>query len=694
MKIFKALSVIIYSLTFTGNILAQPAEKVNSNSNLLPGSLKVNQSLPQLGAEVWLEPQFTASYIESLFKLMADNHMQAARIFIGSGNPEMYDNAFASAEKYGVKIQATLSVPERPNSEDDLVSSAQNIKRIVSRYKNSPALETWWLMNEPGNGPSSSPFAMKLFRDWLGIKYGDIKSFNSKWRRNYTSFKEVQYNEAWASASNLSSTVEYLDWFQFSAYRLTWILQWIANEVSKEDNLHQFHTNPAGIFNNLSQYEFPVWRSFLTSLGASIHPAWHFTLLKPDQFAMGIAATCDIIKGGSEPNPFWVSELQSGNNVWSGNRPLGPEAEDIAQWTWTSIGCGAEKVIYWLLNNRSRGGESGEWSMLDFQGKPRDRLETASQIAQVINKEKDFFSGARPLERKVVILLSPESMLILARKAAKDGLAGRSANAHILSALSYYQTLSELGIPAIFKYTDDFEWENKMGCVAIFPNAVAVPEKVVRRAEKFVANGNKLIIDGLTGYFDENEVNVLQTGFFFEKLCGATIKDIRTKEDLFLTHIDNVSELMVAHLWQTEILNHTAVMVGNEGERITAVRNKYGKGEVLWIPMALGLGAWLGKNGPLSELLANEIGSIRTETPITFKQKTNNVIMQILQNGNSYVSVITNGTDEVKEVSLQLNKKLNPQIIFNSTGKEIQFNPLKITLSGSQTIVVKWTALR
>lgn len=531
---------------------------------------------------------------------------------------------------------------------------------------------------------------MKLFREWLEKKYGDIKTFNSIWRRNYTSFDEVQYNEAWATASNLSSTVEYLDWFLFSAYRLTWILQWIADEVSKEDVLHQVHTNPHGIFNNLPQYEFPRWRSFLTSLGASIHPAWHFTLLKRDQYAMGIAATCDIIKGGSEPDPFWVSELQSGNNVWSGNRPLGPEAEDIAQWTWTSIGCGAEKVIYWLLNNRSRGGESGEWSMLDFQGKPSDRLETASEIAKVINKEKDFFSEAKPLERKVVILLSPESMLILARKAAKDGLAGRSANAHIISALSYYQALSELGIPAIFKYTDDFDWESKTGCVAIFPNAVAVPEKVVRRAETFVANGNKLIIDGLTGYFDENEVNVLQSGFFFEKLCGATIKDIRTKEDIFLTRIDNVSELMPAHLWQTEILNNTAEPVGKEEDRLTAVRNKYGKGEVLWIPMAIGLGAWQGKNGPLSELLNNETRFLRTETPISFKQKTNNVIMQILQNGNSYVSVITNGTDEVMEVSLQLNKRLTPEVIYNSSEEDIKINLSKIKLSSRQTIVLKW----
>jgi beta-galactosidase len=405
---------------------------------------------------------------------------------------------------------------------------------------------------------------------------------------------------------------------------------------------------------------------------------------------MGIAATCDIIKGGSEPNRFWVSELQAGNNTWSGNRPLGPEAEDIAQWTWTSIGCGAEKVIYWLLNDRSKGVESGEWSMLDFQGNPSDRLEMASKIAQTMENDKGFFEGARPVDRKVVILLSHESTMVLARKAAKDGLAGRSANAHILSAISYYQALSELGIPAIFKYTDDFDWENKTGYVAIIPNAVAIPQRVVKRAETFVANGNKLIIDGLTGYFDENEVNVLQTGFFFEKLCGATIRDIRTKDNIFTTRIDNVPDPLPVHLWQTEILNHTAQVIGREGDRITAVRNKFGKGEVVWLPMLAGLGAWLDTDNALAQLLKNELTSIATQTPITFKQKTKNVIMQILQNGDSYVTVITNGNDEIQEVSLQVNKKLTPKIIFNTNRGETTFSPAKFKLSGKQTIVIKW----
>lgn len=140
MKALKTAFFVIYSVITVGHVSGQslPEAKVC-----------------QIGAEVWLESHYSAEYIDGLFKLLSDNHMPVARIFVGSGDMKIYDNAFASAEKYGVKIQATLSVSERPESEVDLNRSSQNIKRIVSRYKNSPALETWWLMNEPGNGPSS-----------------------------------------------------------------------------------------------------------------------------------------------------------------------------------------------------------------------------------------------------------------------------------------------------------------------------------------------------------------------------------------------------------------------------------------------------------------------------------------------------------------------------------------------------------
>lgn len=644
---------------------------------------------PRIGTEVYLESWQTQQDLDRLFRILSDHHMPVARIFIPQSGYAQVDMAFAAAEKFGVKIDPTFSVSDRPASEEYLRRSAEYIRRTVRRYRNSPALDHWWLMNEPGHGPSTAPPAMHLFRNWLEKKYATIEALNAAWRRRYGSFAEITADATPGGAASWSAPAPFLDWAAFSRDRLTWVLQWITDRIREEDTAHPLHTNPHGVFGNLPQYDFPAWRNFLSSLGASIHPSWHFTMLDRDQYAIGVAATCAIIRGAIEPKPFWVSELQGGNNTWSGNRPLGPEAVDIAQWAWTGIGCGAKKIVFWLLNNRSGGQESGEWSMLDFQGNPSDRLLMASRVARTIERERGFFEYAAALERRVTILLSPESMFILARK-ARRGLAGREALAHVQSAMGYYETLSELGIPADFKYTDDFDWEGTTGHLCILPNAVAVPRAIAERAETFVANGNTLIIDGLTGYFDENEVNVLQTGFFFEQLCGATVKDIRAGENIFPLALDNVRRPLPAHLWQTEILNHTAAVAGRAGDRVTAVRNAFGRGEVVWVPSLIGLGAWLEGNDPLADWLVKETAPFAASLPVRFRWKTDDAVLQTLQSGDRYLSVVTNGKSKPVNVALRVNIDRTPRVLFSTDTERNTVIPAMLNLGPRETIVIMW----
>ena len=55
-----------------------------------------------------------------------------------------------------------------------------------------------------------------------------------------------------------------------------------------------------------------------------------------------------------------------------------------------------EGVIFWTLNQRASALEAGEWGMLDFQGRPSDRLTAASEVARTAKAHKSFFREARP----------------------------------------------------------------------------------------------------------------------------------------------------------------------------------------------------------------------------------------------------------------------------------------------------------
>jgi hypothetical protein len=80
--------------------------------------------IPEIGAEVWIEPGQTNAEIDHWFKTLSDHKMPCARLFIIWNYIEihpdlwdfsLYDQAFDAASKYGVKIQATLTANHGPS---------------------------------------------------------------------------------------------------------------------------------------------------------------------------------------------------------------------------------------------------------------------------------------------------------------------------------------------------------------------------------------------------------------------------------------------------------------------------------------------------------------------------------------------------------------------------------------------------
>lgn len=125
-----------------------------------------------------------------------------------------------------------------------------------------------------------------------------------------------------------------------------------------------------------------------------MHLSWHFGYFTRAQYPLGISLMADIIRSGAGKNPFWITEMQGGNVTASGREVLCPTAREITQWLWTGIAAGAEGVIFWTLNQRASALEAGEWGMLDFQGRPSDRLTAASEVARTAKAHKSF--SARP----------------------------------------------------------------------------------------------------------------------------------------------------------------------------------------------------------------------------------------------------------------------------------------------------------
>jgi beta-galactosidase len=649
--------------------------------------LEVNPSLPFIGAQVFIEPGQTPEEIDTWFRTLKENHFTVCRIRMfesymrkadGTWDFTLFDHAFRSAEKHGIKVFGTIfPYTEKtdiggfkfPRDEAHLQSIALFIKELVTHFNQFKSLYGWVLINEPGVGGKIpwTDFTKNKFAEWK--RKNPQKEFTDK---------------GFPILMDLTDQAFLLDYN-------TWFLNWISSEIKKYDPKHELHVNNHQMFQNCAEYNFPEWQKFLTSLGGSAHASWHFGYFTRQQYALAMAANSEIVRSGAGQLPWLMTELQGGNNTYSGGTPMCPTKEEVAQWLWIITATEGKGSIFWSLNPRSSGIEAGEWALLDFQNKPSDRMTEAAKIAQTLEQNSVLFSEAKTVESGINILYIRQSLWAESKMAdgSTQNCEARKVGGVMKSALGYFEALSEMGINANFKAFEEFDFgkADYKGTTIILAHQISVPDKYAPLLENFVKKGGKLIVDGLTAYFDENLHNTMKTGFAFENLLGGNISEFKLVDNLFDVKWNDYS--IPAHLWRGTIAVKSGEVVCKANQEIIAVRNKIGSGEVLWIPSLVGLGGRLaGDYAPLIRLLNSEAVK-NSSVPVRFKSAQKNMLMKTIRSSSSLITVIVNKSEKAQQVALDFGaqKPVGKIIYANLQGKVAQQT---VTISPEETLVVEW----
>lgn len=634
-------------------------------------------AVPFVGAQVFIEPGQTSSQIDGWFKTMAENGMTMCRIRMfesymkqsdGSWDFSLFDMAFQSAARHGVRVYATLFPAtvktdiggwKFPADDKQKTSFASYIKALVTHYKEFSALAGWVIINEPGTDGKypQNDFVDKARTQWNGLH------------------PERDYKENGYPVLMTVRDQQFI--YDFTAD----FLKWIALEIKKYDDTHDVHVNPAGVFTNYGEYNFPVWRNFLSSLGGSAHPSWHFGYFNRRQYSLAMLALSEMLRSGAGTLPWFMTEIQGGNNTYSGVHALCPTASEITQWLWTVLSCEGKGSIFWMLNPRSSGIEAGEWAMIDFQGKPSDRLRAAKQVATVINRHADLFRSPRIIPSGIDVIYLKESLWaenLMGRK--QDRYQGRMHGAVIKSPVACFKALTERGLNVGLKAIDeyDFSQNDYTGRSIILSNQIAVPAFYRQRLERFVARGGTLFVEGLTAFFDEELHNTMNTGFTFEKLFGSNISEFILQENLFTTTVGQYA--LPTHLWQGKIC----------GEASPVHTHHFGKGKVMWFPSNIALGAWVSGN---YELLSNYLYELlpKSSDAITFSSYQSDVLLRTLKSGDKTLLVCINKSAETRKIVLSGPESLLPAHclpIYASVGCSAEGRELTVSPEG--VLVLTW----
>lgn len=644
------------------------------------------QNVPAIGAQVYIEPGQNPEQIDNWFATLAEHDMTVCRIRMdethmakenGVWDFELYDAAFDAAQRHGVKVFATLFPANTgegvggfkfPEDAAHLAAIEQYTEAVVTHFKAHPALYAWVLQNEPGVGGvlPKGEYTQEAWREWQ--KAHPLPPDPAGYIRE--DFREPEFLRDHTTA----------------------YLTWIADEIKQYDPNRHLHVNSHMLFVTLPEYEFPAWRKLLSSFGASMHPSWHFGYFERDQYPVAMAANNDIIRSGAGDKPFWVTELQGGNNSYSGFNPLTPSGAEVEQWLWSSIFSGAEGIIFWCLNPRKTGLEAGEWSLLDFLDEPTDRMKAAGEVASWLVEHPDL-AAARPATSNVHLLYNRESMYLQRQREVRSNevhqyYEGRLPGATIKSVLAHYEALLEQGVTPAISAMDDFDWAamGQSGAAVVIPHQIVLPQRHWEGLEAFVGNGGQLLLTGLSAHFDEYGQNIMSDGFPLQGVLGGQVREFRVREDRF--ELSVAGDDLPAHLWQGTMAVDQGKVLGYSQDGVpVALQHQYGKGTVLWIPSPLGLAAWQQDNAPLARLLKGWLKS-NEQLTVCFKGHSPGITMKTMTSEDGVYTLLINKNDHPQRVELVLPDDRAGAVIYNAGGAELLGNSVLLPSDGC--VVLSW----
>ncbi len=485
----------------------------------------------QLGCQIWLEPDDTEQRVDMLFARAAESGLGWARLFLmwpwiedqpGIWDFGVFDRAFDAAVRHGLRIKATLTANSGPwwlgtpsmlHSHTGFFAPEQRepmahyIRACVERYAGHSGLGQWILWNEPNGGSERTPETLVHWQKWLEQHYaGDIGSLNRRWRTGYRSFSTVQFPEEISHPAHRGQFWNsYAPWLLDWRRRADWLideLAWIKSIVRSIDPKTDLCVNPTEVLRNqaLGGTDLDGMARLVEVIGASYHPAWHFTFADRLEFPGLMVAGVRLEAAQPSAGRVEVTEVQSGNTLNSSNRPSNVTPAELARFYLAGLAAGAESVTGWCLNVRSHDFEAGDWGLLDNQDQPSVRSRMLARLGQQLDAVYTQTGAWSAAPAHGWVAVSPYAQALESVEARGTEVKGRLAHDGAHGAALLTVRLMETGIAAAMIPLEAIPTHAATpGDLIMLSHIVAWEEESAARLLSFADSGGCVIIDATCG---------------------------------------------------------------------------------------------------------------------------------------------------------------------------------------------------
>jgi beta-galactosidase len=658
----------VLALLAAGSLCAAAQTQTANAGERQPALTELTGKL-RVGTEFFLNRTETKETVEKHFKLMHENGITVVRIFViwddiertpGNWDLSHYQWIYDAAAKNGIKIAATLCTEDPPgwmnmttfyhqhanlDNPELKAHAAVYLEKFVGHFKDHPGTGEWLLMNEPTKYHEDAS-TFKAFGSWLQKKYGTVDELNKHWFRPVQSFDEVRIDEK-ETPNYWLDEEEFLDWKQFNVDNLIANLAWIRENVLAIDSKHPVHFNVTAPTGDAEGQD--VWKEKAVTdiLGVSMHTAWAVPPATPEaNYGELYSYRLDLIASAAfaEPRkPFWVTELQSGPTIYTGQFSLTVSPQDLTRWMWDSYGAGANSVVFWLWHPRDFGTEAGEWGLVGLEGQPTVRLPAVKAVAQVLDKNPSLASQ-QPQQARVAILYDRDAALVNDLDGKWQTRRDNNRINDVQDALKgCYLALMRAHIPTQYVDIDQLKrGEVNKFPVLYAPVAYAMDEATINALKDYVKQGGTLWADGITAWKNERGKIYPTIPGRLTDLFGVEAVEIYPVQPSHPYSVTPDNELG-GELWKMPLEVKGAEVALRDGEGYPfAVKNTYGKGHVYYFESAVTL-AYLRRGNPIVHqwILEPALSQV-SEMPIQLKQGSDHLLFRGLMGASGSTAILTN----------------------------------------------------
>ena len=332
----------------------------------------------------------------------------------------------------------------------------------------------------------------ELFRQWLKRKYGTLEALGNAWGRYFDSWESVR-PATWAFGYG-----DRLDFRRFTAEQVALLVRRRANAIRKYTSRPVIAHAWGGGSSCCGQLETMAFDDWQNAAEVDLWGCSGF----PSKVEMTprLAQSMDATRSAAAGKTFWQAELGVGS-IASGlvfAPPASPEL--LATWCWESIFHGAKGVLFWQFREEFFGNESGHFGMVSRDGSPTKRLEATSGVARCVKQyEADFMSSKVPAAQAALIF-SPDAYML-------NGIM-QNDNSFCSQAISgYYEAFYQAGIPLDILHCGRLSAEElKKYKLIVVPGIITLGSKEGGLLADYVRGGGNLLLDPLTGSWDEHAV--------------------------------------------------------------------------------------------------------------------------------------------------------------------------------------------